>query len=133
MKFKTIRVSGMLATAIAIALAGAVEVSAQTANVAGAWTLTVESDQGITTPAVTLVQDGEALTGHYSSETLGENDLTGTVSGSEIRFTFTADLGGMDIEVIYSGTIDEDGMITGTLDIGPGLAGGTFTAVRKEA
>ena len=133
MKFKTIRVSGMLATAIAIALAGAVEVSAQTANVAGAWTLTVDSDQGITTPAVTLVQDGEALTGHYSSETLGENDLTGTVSGSDIRFTFTADLGGMDIEVIYSGTIDEDGMISGTLDIGPGFAGGTFTAVRKEA
>ena len=132
MKFRTIRVSGMLATAIAIALAGTVEASAQTANVAGAWTLTVDSDAGITTPSVTLVQDGETLTGHYSSENLGENDLTGTVSGSDIRFSFTADLGGMDIEVSYAGTIDEDGMISGTLDLG-GFGGGTFTAVRKEA
>ena len=133
MKFETIRVSGMLVAAFAIALAGAVDASAQTANVAGAWTFTVDSDAGITYPAVTLEQDGEALTGHYSSENLGENDLTGTVSGSEIRITFTADLGGMDIEVIYAGTIDEDGMITGTLDLGGGLATGTFTAVKADA
>ena len=128
----TIPVSTMLAAAFAITLAGTVEASAQTANVAGEWTLTVDSDAGITNPAVMFEQDGETLTGHYSSENLGENDLTGTVNGSDIRFSFTADLAGMDIEVIYTGTIDEDGMISGTLDLG-GFGGGTFTAVRKEA
>ena len=40
----TIRVSKILATAIAIALAGAVEASAQTADVAGAWTFTVTTE-----------------------------------------------------------------------------------------
>ncbi len=127
----TIRVGTMLATAFAIALAGAVNASAQTANVAGAWILTVDSDAGITNPTVTFEQDGETLTGHYSSENLGENDLTGTVSGSEMTFTFAADLGGMVVDVTYTGTVDEDGMISGTLDLG-GFAGGTFTAVKTE-
>ena len=130
MKYTT-RVSTMLATALVIALAGAVEASAQT-SLSGAWTFTVESDAGITYPAVTLEQDGETLTGHYSSENLGENDLTGTVSGSEIKIMFSADLGGMVLDVVYTGTIDEDGMISGTLDIG-GLGGGTFTAVKADA
>ena len=132
MKLNITGVSGMLTTAMAIALIGAVEASAQTLNLTGAWTFTVDSDAGITYPAVTLEQDGETLTGHYSSENLGENDLTGTVAGSEITIEFPADLGGMVLDVIYIGTIDEDGMITGTLDIG-GLGGGTFTAVRTEA
>ena len=126
-----IRISTMLATALVIALAGAVEASAQM-SLSGAWTFTVDLDGSITYPAVTLVQDGETLTGHYSSEGLGENDITGTVDGSEIKIMFTADLQGMPVDVLYTGTIDEEGMISGTLDLG-GLAQGTFTAVKTEA
>ena len=51
MKFSSIPLSGMLATAIVIAIAGAVEASAQTADVAGAWTFTVTTAvSGITYP-----------------------------------------------------------------------------------
>ena len=131
MKYIT-RVGGMLAVVVVIALAGAIEASAQT-NLSSAWTFTVTTDMGVTNPAVTLVQDGETLTGHYSSEGLGENDLTGTVSGSEMTFTFAADLGGMVVDVTYTGTVDEDGMISGEMDIGGGLLVGTFTAVKTEA
>ena len=128
----TIRVGTMLAAALAIALAGAVEASAQT-SLTGAWTFTVDLDGSITYPAVTLVQDGETLTGHYSSEGLGENDITGTVSEMKITIMFSADPGlGQVIDVVYTGTIDEEGMISGTLDLG-GLAQGTFTAVKTEA
>ncbi len=133
LKFNTIRLSGMLATAIAIALAGVVEASAQTADVAGAWTFTVTTGEaGTTTPAVVLEQDGETLTGHYSSENLGEADLTGRVSGSEITFTFSVDAVGQLVDVTYTGTVDEDGEISGTLDIAGGFVTGTFTAVRSE-
>ena len=127
-----IRVSRMLAAAVVIALVGAVEASAQT-NLSSAWTFTVETDQGITNPAVTLVQDGMTLTGHYSSEALGENDLTGTVEGMEIKIMFTADLQGMPVDVVYTGTINAEGVISGTLDIGGGLLTGTFTAVKTDA
>ena len=130
----TIPVGRMFTTAIAIALAGAVEASPQTVNLSGAWTFTVTTEaSGVTNPVVTLEQDGMTLTGHYSSAQLGENDLSGTVSGMEITFTFSADALGELVEVIYSGTVDEDGEISGTLDIGGGLVTGTFTAVRGEA
>ncbi len=123
----------MFASAIMIALAGAVEASAQTADVAGAWTFTVTTAvSGVTYPEVTLEQDGETLTGHYSSEILGEADLTGTVNGSEITFAFSADALGELIEVIYSGTVDEDGEISGTMDLAGGFVTGTFTAVRSD-
>jgi hypothetical protein len=127
-----IRISTMLATALVITLAGAVEASAQM-SLSGAWTFTVDLDGSITYPAVTLVQDGETLTGHYSSEGLGENDITGTVSEMKITIMFAADPGlGQVIDVVYTGTIDEEGKISGTLDLG-GLAQGTFTAVKTDA
>ena len=133
MKFSTIRVHGMLAAAITIAIAGAVEASAQTADVAGAWTFTVTTDaSGTTMPAVTLEQDGEKLTGRYSSDNLGLANLTGIVSGSEITFTFSADLLGQLAPVTYTGTVDEEGEITGTMNIAGGLVTGTFTAVRSD-
>ncbi len=127
----TYTISKMLTAAVVIALVGAVEASAQT-NLSSAWTFTVETDTGITNPAVTLVQDGMTLTGHYSSEALGENDLTGTVDGSEITIMFTADLQGMPVDVVYTGTINDEGVISGTMDIGGGLVAGTFTAVKTE-
>ena len=133
MKSTSIRIGRILATVIVIAILAAVEAHAQTADVAGEWTFTVTADlSGVTTPAVTLEQDGETLTGRYSSENLGEADLTGTVNGSEITFSFTADLLGQLAEVVYSGTLDENGEISGTMDIGGGFLTGTFTATRAD-
>ncbi len=92
MRLTGIRVSAMLTKAVVIALVGAVEASAQT-SLSGAWTFTVDLDGSITYPAVTLMQDGMTLTGHYSSEGLGENDITGTVSEMKITIMFSADPG----------------------------------------
>ena len=41
------------------------------ANVAGAWAIVVETPNGSGTPSVTFKQDGEKLTGAYSSELFG--------------------------------------------------------------
>ena len=133
MNATSIRIGRLLATAIVIASMAAVETDAQTADVAGDWTFTVTADlSGVTTPAVTLEQDGETLSGHYSSENLGEADLTGTVNGSEVTFSFMADLLGQLAEVVYSGNLDENGEMSGTVDIGGGFLTGTFTATRAD-
>ena len=127
----TPRVLGtLLVGMMAFTLANADQASAQTADVAGAWTLTVSTDNGITNPSLTLVQDGETLTGHYSSEALGENDVTGTVNGSTVTISFSADLQGQSLPVVYRGTVDAEGKMSGSLDIADGLLGGTFTATR---
>ena len=127
----TPRVLGILLVAMmAFTLASADQASAQTADVAGDWTLTVSTDNGITNPLLTLVQDGETLTGHYSSEALGENDVTGTVNGSTVTISFSADLQGQSLPVVYRGTVDAEGKMSGSMDIADGLLGGTFTATR---
>ena len=43
----------------------------------GDWTLEVSTDNGVTMPELTLEQDGMKLTGHYVSEALGANEVTG--------------------------------------------------------
>ena len=99
-------------------------------NVTGAWVFTVTSEAGTTNPAVTLKQDGEKITGHYSSQLFGEAELTGTVKGQTIAFIVNAEVQGMKIDLKYDGTIESNTSMKGTLSAGD-LGGGTFTAVRK--
>ena len=99
-------------------------------DVTGKWAFTVQTDAGTGTPTVTLKQEGEKLTGHYSSQTLGEADLTGTIKDGKINFSFTADLQGNKVDVKYSGTVENKDALKGTVDIG-GLGTGTFTAKRQ--
>ncbi len=118
-------------TTIATVLGLASFITAQTSkvDVSGTWLFTVQTDAGTTSPTVTLKQDGEKLTGHYSSEALGEADLTGSVKGRDLKFTFTASVQGTSFQVTYTGTIEDNGL-KGTVDLA-GMAQGTFTAKRK--
>ena len=118
----------------AIAAVSVVAVSAQSSkvDVTGKWTFTVQTDAGSGTPTVTLKQEGEKLTGHYSSQNLGEAELNGTVKGQDVKFSFSADAQGTAITVTYTGTIENKDSMKGTVDLG-GLAQGTFTAIRQTS
>jgi hypothetical protein len=118
------------ATGIAFALALLISApaQAQATNVTGEWAFNVTTDQGAGTPAITFKQDGEKLTGKYAGQ-LGNADLTGTLKGNAIHFTFTLDVQGQQAPVTYDGTVDKNTM-KGTLDIG-GMVTGTFTATKK--
>jgi hypothetical protein len=97
-------------------------------DVTGKWAFNVETSAGAGTPTFTFKQDGEKLTGHYTG-TFGEADLTGTVKGADITFSFTVDAQGNSIKETYTGTVDKDTM-KGKLVI-EGLGEGTFTAKRQ--
>jgi hypothetical protein len=120
-----LRAAGLVAV---LALLASAPLGAQAANVTGEWTFTVQTDQGGGTPTITFKQDGEKLTGKYVGQ-LGSADLTGTVKGSDIKFTFTIDAQGQAAPVTYEGTVEKNTM-KGKLDIG-GMINGTFTATKK--
>jgi hypothetical protein len=122
-----------VAVALLMAVAAPVALSAQGGKVdlTGAWAFETMTDAGPGTPAVTLKQDGDKLTGHYSSQTLGEADLTGTVTGNQFTFSFNAEIQGQAIPVTYKGTIESATALKGTLDLAGGMASGTFTAKKK--
>ncbi len=134
MKNLALRFVVMVAVGTVLSASGALPLVASAqgdkVDLTGKWTFTVQTEAGSGTPTVTLKQDGEKLTGHYSSQTLGEAELTGTVKGQEIKFSFAANAGGTEVQVSYSGTIENKDSMKGAVDIG-GLAQGTFTAKRQ--
>lgn len=99
-------------------------------NVTGKWSFTVTSDAGTGTPTVTLAQKGDSLTGQYSSQALGERELTGSVKNNAITFAFATEIQGTALTVTYRGTIEDASTMKGTVDFG-GYGGGTFTAKRQ--
>ena len=116
---------------ITLSMAAPIALVAQApVNVTGKWIFTVETSAGGGMPTVTLNQDGEKLTGHYSSQTFGEVDLTGTVKGEAITFMFGADVQGTHLDVTYSGTVESKDAMKGKVNLG-GLGEGTFTAKKQ--
>jgi hypothetical protein len=116
-----------------VLLIGTAVLSAQGAkiDITGKWVFDVQTDAGSGTPTVTFKQDGEKITGHYSSATLGEADLTGTLKGQNLTFTFTADVPGAGaLPVTYVAKVEGRDAMKGTIDIG-GAATGTFTGKRQ--
>jgi hypothetical protein len=97
-------------------------------DVTGKWAFNVETSAGAGAPTFTFKQDGEKLTGHYTG-TFGEADLTGTVKGPNITFSFTVDAQGNTLKETYTGTVDKDTM-KGKLVI-EGLGEGTFTGKKQ--
>ena len=126
------RFAWILAAAVAVIAAASTRPTAQGAKVdlTGKWAFTVQTDAGTGTPTVTLKQEGDKLTGHYSSQVLGEADLTGAVKGQQFDFSFSANAQGTSLDVKYTGTIENKDSLKGTLDLG-GLGSGTFTAKRQ--
>ena len=125
------KTAAIVAAALIVMAGGATGALAQAKiDLTGKWLFTVETTAGTGTPTVTLKQDGEKLTGHYSSQTLGEADLTGTVKGQSVNFTFEGNVQGTAVPVTYAATLETKDAMKGTIDIG-GAVSGTFTGKRQ--
>jgi len=99
------------------------------ADISGAWSFTVETEQGTGNPTFVLKQDGEKLTGTYTGM-LGEAKVTGSVKGDQVVIEFQADAGGQTIKVVYSGVIESPTKMKGKVDFA-GQLSGTWTATKK--
>lgn len=99
-------------------------------SVAGTWNLQVVFDQGSGAPTVVFKQDGEKLTGTYTGQ-MGQYPLEGTFKDKAIAFTVAVDVQGNQITFTYVGTLEADGTLKGTVDLG-GMASGTWTGKKAE-
>jgi hypothetical protein len=96
-------------------------------DLTGAWSVTVETEAGSGNPSFTFKQEGEKLTGKYKG-LLGEFDLTGTVKGDKVDFSFKA-TGQVEGVVTYAGTTDGKTM-KGKVSLA-GLGEGTFSGKKQ--
>ncbi len=105
-------------------------VFAQT-DVTGDWDVTVNSPQGANTTLVTLKQDGEKVSGIFKSQQGQLPFEGGTLTGSDLTFTFTITMQGAQIPITLTGKV-EGATMTGKADFG-GFAQGDWTAKRSAA
>ena len=121
------RVARIRAPALILAtLFAALPGPAAAQDISGTWKAAVELDAGSGQPTFVFKQKGAQITGTYTG-TFGGADLSGTVTGDTIEFSFDVPMAGL---ATYTGTISGDTM-AGTCDYGP-LGGGTWEAERVE-
>ena len=97
------------------------------ADLTGKWTFAVVTENGTGTPAVTFKQDGESLTGTYTSSRMGERFIAGFVKKDSIDFA----LKGGEVELHFMGHVTDKDNLTGVVDFG-GQGGATFTGKRDK-
>ena len=123
-----IRAAAIVAVALMLSAPHA-NAQADKVNITGKWLFNVETGAGSGTPTMTFTQDGEKLTGKYNGQ-FGDADLTGTVKGQDIAFSFNVDAQGTAVSFKYTGTIENKDALKGKVEIA-GLGEGTFTAKRQ--
>jgi hypothetical protein len=104
--------------------------SAQT-SVAGSWDVTINSPQGANTSLVVFKQDGDKVSGVLKGRA-GELPFEGgTLTGNELKFSFTINTQGMQLPITLTGKVEGETM-SGKADFG-GFAEGDWTAKRAAA
>ena len=114
---------------LVIAIIGITTAFGQAAEVKGKWDASIETQQGPMPVTLTFAVEGEKITGTLSSAR-GDLDVAGTISGSEIKFSGSFDMGGQSIALNFAGKVEGDSM-SGTVDFG-GMGGGNWSAKRAK-
>jgi len=95
-------------------------------NITGAWSFQVETANGTGSPSFTFVQAGPNIVGTYKG-LFGEAEFSGTLRNSELRFSFGVRVQDEPAVVTYTGKVESDGTLKGTVRLGD-LGEGTWTA-----
>ena len=117
-------------TVLALSLLTASPAFAQT-NITGDWDVTVTSPQGTNTTPVSFKQDGVKVSGVFKSAQGTLPFDGGSVTGDDLKFTFTINTQGMELPITLTGKIVGD-TIAGKADFG-GFAEGDWSAKRSAA
>ena len=104
-------------------------VSAEPANVAGKWNVTMQLESITGHPIILLKQDGEKLTGTYEGR-YGQSELKGSIKDKEIEFTVSIVAEGMQTQGVFAGKVDGDTM-GGEVSC-EGAGDGTWSATRAK-
>lgn len=99
-------------------------------DLTGTWALTVNSQGQTGQSEVTLIQRGDSLIGRYTSQTLGDLEVVGSVKGREFAFAYSAAMNGQPLTVNVKGIVQNPDSLSGTATMGP-LGNATFSAKRQ--
>jgi hypothetical protein len=102
-----------------------------TPSLTGTWSVTIELPNMTATPTMALKQEGEKVTGEYVSAQYGKFPMTGTIKGTDVVMSFQMNLEGTSLNVTYSGKLEKDGTMKGSVNYGD-MMSGTFIAAKNK-
>ena len=79
----------------------------------------------------TFTQKDDALSGNCSSDQ-GKFEITGTVSGNKVAWSYKSEYQGTPLTVKFEGTVDAAMKMAGSVDVPEFSAGGDFTATQSK-
>jgi hypothetical protein len=119
----------LVATVALLTLAGAAAASLN--DLTGRWMLAVVTDNGTGYPILELKQDGDKVTGSYTSNAMGARTISGTVRGDTLTFTLSASGAGEGVVLTYTARIVTADSLNGYVDFA-GMGGARFTGQRQR-
>ena len=136
MKLRQALLSFALIAAFASALAAQTPAPAPKAlDVTGKWAMVLELSIGTSNPTLVLKQDGNKITGTYTSSRYGDSKLTGTIDDKRmLTFQVSLSAEGTDVSMFFTGEVSADGQLIpkGVVNI-EGLGEGSWAANKDKS
>lgn len=120
------------AVAMPALAASAPKAAAADVDLSGTWTISGDVQGVGVEETCTVVQQDVALTGSCDTST-GKYDLKGKLDGRTATFSHGGKYQGSDLVITFTGKVAQDGSMTGTMDVDPFNATGSFSAKKSTA
>ena len=106
-------------------------VPAAAADISGVWKVDGSVADHPVTPICTLKQADAKLTGTCKLAETDAADVAGEVKGKDVSWKFTVEYEGTQYTLTFTGTLDSDTSIKGSISVDPSGADGDFTAKKQ--
>ena len=101
-------------------------------SVSGSWALSTDVQGNTSTPNCTFKQDAEKITGTCDGPNNTQSEVSGEVADAKVTFRYTVEWEGSPLTLVYTGTLDTDTTMKGTLEVQPMGVAGEFTAKKTK-
>ncbi|HRN52497.1 MAG TPA: hypothetical protein PK788_03325 [Gemmatimonadaceae bacterium] len=121
----------MLLAALLVVAFAATATAAVLHDLTGRWQLAVVTDNGTGYPILELKQEGDRVTGSYTSNAMGARTISGRVYGDTLSFTLSPSGAGEGMVLTYTARIVTADSLNGYVDFA-GQGGARFTGARQR-
>lgn len=104
---------------------------ASAGDISGVWKVDGSVEGNPVTPTCTLKQTAEKVSGSCRFEEDHVAEVTGGVNGQEVTWKLSLEYQGTDYTLTFTGKLDSDTTMKGTIAVDPSDAGGDFTAKKQ--
>lgn len=100
-------------------------------DLTGRWQLAVVTDNGTGYPVLELKQEGDKVSGSYTSNAMGVRSITGSVYGDTVSFVLSPSGAGEGMVLTYTARIVTPDSLDGYVDFA-GQGGAKFSGARRR-